>query len=698
MPSQITDATVARGIPLLDYNATTALSLTLTPNQVEAICARLLLIKNPGISQSAPQFPSEIDFKNGKMHIGNTTVKSFKSGEETGICEMSNEPSSSVKTQTLSAPIVGKLTIRQGLDEVASDLRRATEAKKAKKKEWSIVVIDAPIITGKKSRASGVVSWTKKVTTSRVASSQIDPPTPRPTISSLSNNTSKPGSSQSLTSSSSTTLPTTSNPTINNPNFNTLRSRLVHFIAPVTRPKEVAILDFINAGQAADREADVRRIFEQVAQEIPGPKKSDPAYWKWDLKSDSWLEVRPFGFPGYTPDERTQASRRARIYSRISPQNPVWKHFSMSVGSSSLALGTAAGVVGPGGGIVCSVKNKKAAAKHRIPKTKFISKASLEDEEEPSPRLVNDGSTRKRKLTDLGLEPTSDMEEGEVTSKGSKRRRIIGLPKVSKHDTHETTKKAPATEKDIVGLLTSKHNPGSHGTKAAAAASSHRTNSKVRERDDEKERDHQNREKGKERPIDKESGMERKKREMEKGGSDYEKEKHPFNHLCTEISGTKESVDRIRDNKGPTHVKRKRRAPSFSSDYEKDETQPPGPKRAATLTSRSTFMSTTTSKANVTTEHKTMSDPVALSNSKEGLEYQYGMYYAKYLHITSQFYTEKAKVEAAFALGNDENTVGEGSDLMDIRKLCKLCEEYHQTKMELERIRKAHRDLDANAL
>ncbi|GJJ10692.1 hypothetical protein Clacol_004919 [Clathrus columnatus] len=678
-------ATVARGIPLLDYNATTALSLTLTPNQVEAICARLLLIKNP----------------NGKIHIGNTTVKSFKSGEETGVCEMSNKPSSSVKTPALSAPIVGKLTIRRGLDEVASDLRRATEAEKVKKKERSIVVIDAPIITGKNSRASGVVSQTKKATTSRVASSQINPPTPRPTIGSLSNNPSKHGSSRNSTSSSSTTLPTTSNSTINNPDFNTLRSRLLHFIAPVTRPKEVAISDFINAGQAADREADVRRIFEQVAQEIPGPKKSDPAYWKWDLKSDSWLEVRPFGFPGYTPDERTQASRRARVYSRISPQNPVWRYFSMSVGPSSLASGTAAGVVGPGGGIVCSVKNKKAAAKPRIPKTKSTSKASLEDKKETSPKrsLPADGSTRKRKLADMELEPTSDLEEGEVPSKASKRRRIIGLPQVSKHDTNvESTKKAPATEKDCVGLSTSTHNPDPQGIKAAAAASSHRTNSKVRERDNEKEKDHRNREKGKERAIDKESGRERQKREMEKAGSDYEKEKHPFNHFCTKTDGTKESVDRIKDNKGPTRVKRKRRTPSFSSDDEKDETQPPGPKRAATSTSRSTFMSTTTSKANVTTEHKSMSNPVALSDSKEGLEYQYGMYYAKYLHLTSQFYTEKAKVEAAFALGNDENTVGEGSDLMDIRKLYELCEEYHQTKMELERIRKAHRDLDANTL
>ncbi|GJJ15477.1 hypothetical protein Clacol_009755 [Clathrus columnatus] len=586
------------------------------------------------------------------MHIGNTTVTSFKSGEEIGVCEMSNGPSSSVKTSDLSAPIVGQLTLRRGLDEVASDLRRATEAEKMRKKEQRIVVIDAPI-------AIGVVSLTKRATTSRVVSNQINPPTPRPTISSVSKIPSKPSeSSRCSTPSSSTTLPTTSNPTINNPDFNSLRSRLLHFIATVARPKEVTILEFINAGRATDNEADVRKTFEEIAQEIPGPKKSDPAYWKWDLKSDLWLELRPFRFPGYTSDERTQASRRARIYSRISPQNPVWEHFSMSVGPSALA--TAAGVVGPGGGIVCSVKNKKAATKPRMPKTKSTFKASLEDEKEPSPKcsLPANSSMRKQKLDDLELEAASDMEEGE-----------------------KITKKAPATEEDIVGP-SSKCNQESQRTKVAPAASSHRTNSKVRERDDEKERDQRDKEREKERGIDKESGRAREKREMEK-----------------EIDGTKENVDRIKTDKGPApRVKRKRRAPLFSSDDEEDETQPPGPKRAATPTSRTTFMNTTTFRANVTTEHQSMSEPVVLSNSKEGLEYQYGMYYSKYLHITSQFYAEKVKVEATFALGNDQNIVGEGSDLMDIRKLWELCEEYHQTKMELERIQKAHRDLDANTL
>ncbi|GJJ15853.1 hypothetical protein Clacol_010131 [Clathrus columnatus] len=671
MSSQITDPTLARGIPLLNYNAATALSLTLTPNQVEAMCARLLPIQKLNISQSATtRFPFEIDFKNGKMHIGNTTVTSFQSGQEIGICEMSNGPSSSVKTSDLSAPIVGQLTLRRGLDEVASDLRRATEAEKAKKKERSIIVIDTPIVTGKKSRASGAVSLTKKVTASRVVSSQINP--------------SKPDSSQCSTPSSFTALPTASNSTINNPDFNSLRSRLLHFIATVARPKEVAIFEFINAGQATDSEADVRKTFDEIAQEIPGPKKSDPAYWKWDLKSDLWFELRPFRFPGYTSDERTQASRRARIYSRISPQNPVWKHFSMSVGpsaSTSAETVATAGVVGPGGGIVFSVKNKRVAAKPKIHKMKSTPKASLEDEKEPSPKrsLPANGSTRKRKMADLDLEPTSDMEEGEVPSKGSKRRKIIGLSKVSKHDTPKIRKKAPATEEDIVGP-SSKRNQESQRTKVAPAASSHRTNSKVRERDDEKERDQRDREK--ERGIDKESGRAREKRDVEK-----------------EIDGTKENDDRIKIDKGPApRFKRKRRAPSFSSDDEKDETQPPGPKRTATPTSRSTFMNTTTSKANVTTKHQSMSEPVVLSNSKEGLEYQYGMYYGKYLHITSQFYAEKAKVEAAFALDNGEGTVGEGSDLMDIRKLWGLCEEYHQTKMELERIRKAHRDLDANAL
>ncbi|GJJ07892.1 hypothetical protein Clacol_002098 [Clathrus columnatus] len=661
MPPQITDATVARGIPLLGYNATTALSLTLTLNQVEAMCARLVPTKKLIPQSASTQFPSEIDFKSEKMYIGNNTVTSFDSGEETGVCKMSSETQpTSVEPPAgsfLSAPIIGKLTIRRGLDDVASDLRNAPESEKTK----NILIATGP--NGRKPRVSGIVSLTKQAITSSVVSSQINSTTPHPTTSSVSNKPSKPSEPSHPTPSSSTTI--ISNSTIKDPDFNSLRSRILHFIATVARPREVAISDFMNAGGITDSEADVRKIFDQIAQEIPGPKKSNPAYWKWDLKSDSWLEVRPFGFPDYTADQRTQASRRARIYSRISPRNPVWEHFTIKVDSTALASAKAIAAAGVRDG--SSVKSKKAMARPSMPKIKSASKIRLEDKKEPSqrPSLPADDSTRKRKLADRELEPTSDIA-GELPSKKPKRRKIIGLSEASKHDTTKITKKAPATEKDVVGLSTSKHNPEFQGTKVMTTAS-HRTNSKVRERG--KESDHRDREKEKERVMDKESASFR-----------------------TEIDGTKESVDRIKDNKGPARVKRKRRViPSFSSDDEKDETQPPGPKRAATPTFQSTFMNTTTPKE----ERKSMPSPVALPNNKEGLQYQYGMYYAKYLHITSKFYAQKAKVEAAFALEKDENTVREGSNPIDLKKLSDLCEELHQTRNELERIQKAHGDLEA---
>ncbi|GJJ06449.1 hypothetical protein Clacol_000641 [Clathrus columnatus] len=783
MPLPATDAIAFRGIPSLGDKATIALSLTLTQKQVEVMFARQASI-NKLTSQSATQFPLEIDFDNRKMYIGDT-VTSFNSGKETGIREICRRTPSSAKPSAglfLSATVVGKLTIPRGLDDAASDLRKAIEAEQTKKNERGIVRIDTPIaaLNGKKSRASGVVSLAKRAMTNGATSSRINSTTPHPAISTVSTNSSKLTSSRSP--SLLTTPPITSNLTIKDPDFNSLRSRLIHFIAAVARPREVAISEFMSASRATDSEADVRKIFDQVAQEIPGPKNSDSARWIWDLKSDSWLEVRPFGFPDYAPDQRTQASRRARIGSGISSQNPVWEHFSTRVDSSALASAKAITAAGIGGGMYSNAKSKKAATKPNIPKMKSASKLRLEDDgdlkprklppaieetkikakidpiststpstvqpaprpskksqddallktrapstsvkKEPSPRppLPADGSIRKRKLVDLELEPTSDMEEGELPSKEPKRRRVIGLPEVSKpeslkkFDSPAITKKVPVTEKDIVSLSTSKHNRESQGTKVAAAASSPRNNNKslkpeadvkqekdrephkarVRERDDERERDRdREKEKEKENPrekekvMDKERDREREKREPEKG-RDYEKEKerHRNRHR---INDTEESVDR---NKGPAPVKHKRRpTPSFSSDDEKDETLP---LKRAIPSSRPAFTSTTAPKANVTKEHKLISGPATLPEDKEGLRREYNMYYAHYMHITSKLYAQKAKVETALVLEDGANA-DEDSDLMDLKELSELCEEFHWTRNELERIRKAHGNLNVNA-
>lgn len=411
------------------------------------------------------------------MYIGDAAT-AFNSGKETGIreiCKRSPSASKPLASLYLSATVVGKLTIPRGLNDAAEDLRKATEAEQTKKNERGIVRLDDPIITpnSKKPRASSA-NLTKQAITNRIVSSQ---PTSRSTgpVSTISPSP-RPSSTGTIT------------PSIKESDFNTLRSRLIHFIAALARPKEAAISEFLGSSRASDNEADVRKVFDQIAQEIPGPKNSDPNRWTWDLKSESWLEVRPFAFPDYTADQRTQASRRARIGSGISSLHPVWEHFSTRVDSNALASVKAI-TAGIGGGIYSNTKGKKVAAKPSIPKSKAASgtKPKLDDDGDLKPRRVlpsteepkakskvestmtpsssattqpslkptkrledenstklrvsstkkepspmpsapSDSSLRKRKIIDWEPEPTSDMEEGELPSKEPKKRRIIGPP------------------------------------------------------------------------------------------------------------------------------------------------------------------------------------------------------------------------------------------------------------------------------
>lgn len=68
----------------------------------------------------------------------------------------------------------------------------------------------------------------------------------------------------------------------------------------------------------------------QVAQLKVGTRGSGPDTPQlWELKPESWRDVRPYGWPLLEPDERLSLSRQARaIYKslRIPESDPVWEH------------------------------------------------------------------------------------------------------------------------------------------------------------------------------------------------------------------------------------------------------------------------------------------------------------------------------------------------------------------------------------
>lgn len=711
------------------------------------------------------------------MYIGDAAT-AFNSGKETAIREICRRTPSSAKPLAglfLSATVVGKLTIPRGLNDAASDLRKATEAEQTKKSGRGIVRLDAPITAPK-----GKKSLAKQAITNRAVSSQYDVSAARHIGST---------SVSSPFSRLPASTPTTSG--VKEPDFNTLRSRLIHFIAAAARPKEVVISEFLTASRSSDSENEVRKVFDHVAQEIPGPRNSDSSRWLWDLKSESWLEVRPFAFPDYNPDQRTQASRRARISSGISSQHPVWEHFSTRVDPSALASVRA---ITAGGGIYPN-RGKKISAKPSMPKIKTPSTSKpkvesdgdlkprklpptpsteetkvklkseatstvtatttsfsqpslknsrkLEDDAFSKPRAtstsvkeethlkhstVADGSLRKRKMIEMDVEPTSDMEEGELPSKESKKRRVTGPPEISKaeirkKDTSVVLKRAAPVEKEAPGMSSPKQNRDHQGMKATTGLPSSRASTgklvkpesdvkqvkdresksdkaRVREREHERERE---REKGKEKSKEKEKirekedGRDREGGRDRESGRDRERERErrfvekdivrEKERRIRDRANEEETVERLKSEKSSAPIKHRRRpTPSFSSDSSEENDDPPPPKRANTV--RSSIPSATST---VKSNPSKVSKPslTALPTDKEGLRREYGAHYAQYLLITSKFYEQKAKIENVLALDTDGVSADESPDLMDSQELTELCNEYRRIRKEMENIRKA---------
>lgn len=105
----------------------------------------------------------------------------------------------------------------------------------------------------------------------------------------------------------------------------------------------------------------------QVGQPKVGTRGSGPDTPQlWELKPESWRDVRPYGWPLLEPDERLSLSRQARgIYKslRIPESDPVWEHarYREADGASAKsAAGPSAGVVEPKKGMMSKSTTKKA--------------------------------------------------------------------------------------------------------------------------------------------------------------------------------------------------------------------------------------------------------------------------------------------------------------------------------------------------
>ncbi|KAI0744139.1 hypothetical protein C8Q80DRAFT_1185254 [Daedaleopsis nitida] len=259
----------------------------------------------------------------------------------------------------LYANVIGKFMVERELGEkVQESVREATLGAEKARTERKAIYLDKPpdlSHTGKVKKkdaapvrrapqtsnfaissskpSTSKASHTQAKASSLSSSSKVSvlpntsKPSPLPSSSkpSLAQNTSKaspvPSSSRAQSHFGTNTVGTSSEST-------PTRTRLIHCVA--LKPRTMESVISLCAGKDATSRVknELVSLLQSVAEPVPVAKNSDPgAPVRWQLKLDSWQEVRPYEWPHLTEEERTQLARQARQAFRdlrIPKSDPLW--------------------------------------------------------------------------------------------------------------------------------------------------------------------------------------------------------------------------------------------------------------------------------------------------------------------------------------------------------------------------------------
>ncbi|KAF7793964.1 hypothetical protein EIP86_005088 [Pleurotus ostreatoroseus] len=120
-----------------------------------------------------------------------------------------------------------------------------------------------------------------------------------------------------------------------------LRRRFVHYIALQPRTKEDIAKRVFGADEPLHR---LPAMLEELCERVPVPKGTTQNKEKWQLKTQTWLEVTPFVFPPLQDSEKVAMARHARtaFYAlKIPESDPVWQNVKpKATGSSTTGSGS----------------------------------------------------------------------------------------------------------------------------------------------------------------------------------------------------------------------------------------------------------------------------------------------------------------------------------------------------------------------
>ncbi|KAH9858845.1 hypothetical protein C2E23DRAFT_899194 [Lenzites betulinus] len=191
------------------------------------------------------------------------------------------------------------------------------------------------------------------------------------------------------------------------------RARLIHCLALKPRTTDAAITMCGGRDPTPQMKKELLTLLNAVAEPKLVAKNSDPdaPQW-WQLRLESWIEVRPYSWPSLTSDERTAMSRQARAAyknMKIPESDPVWDHAryrdvgpsDAGTGSSTRpAAGTSALAAEPKKGMMSKGTTKKAKTAEGVRKRLPDIVVARDESARPGKDQLSKGKARDRDADD----------------------------------------------------------------------------------------------------------------------------------------------------------------------------------------------------------------------------------------------------------------------------------------------------------
>ncbi|KAI0820027.1 hypothetical protein BC628DRAFT_1525161 [Trametes gibbosa] len=269
----------------------------------------------------------------------NETFYPMRADQENGPHELYLRMASASKPMAplkMYANVIGKFAIERQLGEkVEGSIRDRTLEAEKQRTERKAIYLDTPPdlkYSGAKGKARKDAAAPRRPAV---------PPVSRPSASVKTSRVTSPlpGSVSHANGSSNDVPPT--------------RARLIHCLALKPRTTDAAIAMCGGREPSSQMKKELLSLLHAVAEPKLVAKNSDPdaPQW-WQLRLESWIEVRPYSWPSLTSEERTAMSRQARAAyksMKIPESDPVWDHARYrDVGPSDTGPGTSARpVAGP---------------------------------------------------------------------------------------------------------------------------------------------------------------------------------------------------------------------------------------------------------------------------------------------------------------------------------------------------------------